>query len=65
MKMRNKSPIFINAFAHGGSNLIWNLLQSHPNVCSPIYETDEVFHGPFGKKGKMSGKIVSILSGQH
>ena len=43
--MLNKKPIFIVAFAYGGSNILLNLLRSHPEVCSPRGETNEVFTG--------------------
>lgn len=43
--MLNKQPIFINAFARGGSNIIMNLLLSHPNVCLSDGETHKVFKG--------------------
>ena len=43
--MLNKQPIFIVAFAYGGSNILLNLLRSHPQVCSPRGETNEVFTG--------------------
>lgn len=43
--MLNKKPIFIVAFAYGGSNIILNLLRSHPGVCSPRGELNEVFKG--------------------
>lgn len=43
--MLNKKPIFIIAFARGGSNILLNLLRSHPQVCSPRGETHEVFKG--------------------
>jgi len=43
--MLNKRPIFIVAFAYGGSNILLNLLRSHPDVCSPRGETNEVFRG--------------------
>jgi len=41
----NKRPIFIVAFARGGSSLVLNLLRSHPEVCSPRGEANEVFYG--------------------
>jgi hypothetical protein len=41
----NKRPIFICGFAHGGSNIFLNLLRSHPGVCSPRGELNEVFKG--------------------
>ena len=43
--MLNRKPIFIVAFAYGGSNILLNLLRSHPEVCSPRGETNEVFMG--------------------
>jgi len=46
--MKNKQPVFIVAFARGGSNILLNLLRSHPDVCSPRGETHEVFRGAEG-----------------
>lgn len=43
--MLNKRPIFINAFARGGSNILMNLLLSHPGVCLSDGETHKVFKG--------------------
>lgn len=43
--MLNKRPIFINAFGRGGSNIIMNLLLSHPKVCVSSGETHKVFKG--------------------
>lgn len=43
--MLNEAPIFINAFARGGSNILVNLLLSHPNVCFLSGETHRVFRG--------------------
>ena len=45
IKMLNHKPIFINALARGGSNIIMNLLLSHPNVCISSGETHKVFKG--------------------
>ncbi len=42
---RNKRPIFIVAFAYGGSNILLNLLRTHPDVVSPRGELNEVFKG--------------------
>jgi len=33
--MKNKKVIIINGFQRGGTNLVYNILQSHPMVCSP------------------------------
>lgn len=38
----NKKAIIINGFAHGGTNILWNIMQSHVNICSPIYETNQI-----------------------
>ena len=43
--MLNVAPIFVNAFARGGSMILVNLLLSHPNVCCPSGETQKVFRG--------------------
>ncbi|MEN8140613.1 MAG: sulfotransferase [Thermodesulfobacteriota bacterium] len=54
--MRNHRPIIINAFARGGSNILMNLLLSHPDVCVSAGETHKVFKGtnwdPFWRKVK-------------
>ena len=47
--MLNKRPIFLHTFSNGGSNLLWNLFQSHPEVVSPIYETGQLFRDPVGR----------------
>jgi hypothetical protein len=46
--MLNRRPIFINGFARGGTNILLNILRSHPDVCSPYGETREVFLGTHG-----------------
>ncbi len=43
--MLNIKPIFIVGFARGGSNILLNLFRSHPEVCSPRGELQEVFKG--------------------
>jgi hypothetical protein len=43
--MLNKAPIFVNGFKYGGTNLIMNLLASHPDVCWLSGETQFVFNG--------------------
>ena len=50
--MLNKRSVFIVAFARGGSNIVLNMLRSHPDICSPVGETQEVFHGK-GNAGKI------------
>ena len=40
--LKNHKVIVINGYSRGGTNLLWNVLQSHPNVVSPILETTEI-----------------------
>lgn len=42
--MLNRAPIFINGFSFGGTNLLMNLLASHPDVCMLSGETHEIFY---------------------
>lgn len=44
MKLKNDKVIVINAFSRGGSNIAWNVMQSHPHVCSAMYETEEILY---------------------
>jgi hypothetical protein len=41
----NQGPIFINGLSRGGTNILMNLLLSHPEVCMPTGETHKVFKG--------------------
>ncbi len=43
--MLNKKPIFIVGLSRGGSSIILNIIRSHPDVCSPRGETNQVFYG--------------------
>jgi hypothetical protein len=53
---RNASPntkvIIVNGLRRGGTNIMWNILQSHPRVCSPILETGEILFGHIFKKSR-------------
>lgn len=42
--MKNKKVIVLSGYCYGGTNIAWNLLQSHPQICSPIRETGQLFH---------------------
>jgi len=42
--MKHSKVIVLNGFSRGGTNIAWNLLQSHPDVCSPILETGELLY---------------------
>jgi hypothetical protein len=61
---KNKAPIILNCFSRGGSNILWNIFLSHPNVCSPIQETLEIFRLNLLKKPKKEGYRFVALSGQ-
>ncbi|TCK19480.1 sulfotransferase family protein [Thiogranum longum] len=57
--MLNKRPIFILGFQHGGTNIVLNLLRSHPEVCSPRGEIQEVFKGKgFPRRFKEPASVV-------
>jgi len=58
--MLNKRPIFIVGFDHGGTNILLNLLRSHPNVCSPRGELTEVFQGK-GRPPKIRESLREYL----
>lgn len=45
--MQNNKVILLCGFARGGTNIAWNVLQSHPQICSPIFETGELFDKSF------------------
>lgn len=44
MTRKNSKVIVINGIQRGGTNVIWNILQSHPQVCSPLRETGRILH---------------------
>ena len=61
--MLNTAPIFINCLSRGGSNIFWNIFLSHPDVCSPIYETLEIFRTD-PRSPTWAGYYVALLGGQ-
>ena len=51
--------IIINGIQRGGTNVVWNILQSHPYMVSPISETGEVIYPSYMKTGLLRhGKKV-------
>lgn len=62
--MKNQAPIILNCFSRGGSNILWNIFLSHPEVCSPIKETLELFRINPRKNPKWAGYKLALLSGQ-
>lgn len=61
--MKNHKPIILNCFSRGGSNILWNVLLSHPEVCSPIEETLQIFRLDF-RAPRMAGLRAAWLTGQ-
>lgn len=61
--MLNHQPIFVNTFARGGSNIVWEILQSHPDVCAPIEETDKIIWQEAGKWKSAVNIWLSIRGG--
>lgn len=45
--MLNKAPIFVNGFQRGGTNILMNLIMSHPDVYCLDGETHELFYGKY------------------
>lgn len=41
--MMNRKVIVLSGFARGGTNIVWNILQSHPQIVAPPYETGQLF----------------------
>jgi len=61
--MKNNAPIFLNCLSRGGSNIFWNIFLSHPDACSPIRETLEIFRTDL-RDPHWEGYFVSMFSGQ-
>lgn len=61
---KNRAPIILNCFSRGGSNILWNIFLSHPQVCSPIKETLELFRINPKKNPKWAGYKLALISGQ-
>lgn len=43
--MKHSKIIVLNGFTRGGTGVVWNILQSHQQMCSPILETGEILFG--------------------
>ena len=59
----NRAPIFLNCLSRGGSNIFWNLFLSHPDACSPIRETLEIFRADW-RAPTRTGLWLALTSGQ-
>ena len=58
--MKNKSPIILNCFSRGGSNILWNFFLSHPSVLHPTEETIQIFNTTFRAPRLEGYKIVMM-----
>ena len=71
--MLNVRPIFLNALARGGSNILVNFFLSHPEVCISSGEMHKVFKGRARfdtrfdslRKRLFYDRAIRILSGQN
>jgi hypothetical protein len=53
--MINKKIILLCGYSRGGTNIAWNILQSHPEICSAIDETHNLINN---KKFKIRTKLA-------
>ena len=68
MERKNKHVILVAGYRRGGTNILWNLIQSHPNICTPINETGQIFNRnwklrliktfPYLFKGEKSNSLI-------
>ncbi|MEM6325519.1 MAG: sulfotransferase [Bacteroidota bacterium] len=61
--MKNDRPIFLNCYSRGGSNILWNLFLTHPDVCSPIRETLDIFYRDLPRP-RREGVTAALLARQ-
>lgn len=61
--MLNRAPIFLHCFSRGGSNILWNAFLTHPDVCSPILETLDIFSLSLRKR-RVEGFVATLMSRQ-
>ena len=59
----NNRPIILNCFSRGGSNILWNMFLSHPELCSPIEETLQIFRFDF-RSPRYQGLKIALMSRQ-
>src|SRR6187549_799291 len=68
--MLNRAPIFVNGFQRGGTNILMNLIASHPDVALLSGETHQIFLGKPDENFKkwidrMFYIPVVLFSGRH
>lgn len=55
--------IVVQGVARSGTNLVWNLLQSHPEIVSPGGETGEIFYPNWARRPWMKPAHILLRSG--
>ena len=61
---KNNKPIILNCFSRGGSNILWNLFLSHPDVCHPLEETLQIFNISL-KSPRIAGYKIALMTKQN
>ncbi|MFX1393584.1 MAG: sulfotransferase [Promethearchaeota archaeon] len=60
--MRNQKVIVINGFQRGGTNILYNIFQSHPLICSPNnLETGEIISQNYRLYSYPKTKLIRYL----
>lgn len=61
MNSNKRGIVLLNGFRSGGTSIVWNILESHPQVCSPLHETGEIISKDIFKwLPEQSAKIIII-----
>jgi hypothetical protein len=68
--MFNNKVIVISGFRRGGTNILWNILQSHPSICSAGYESGYIFKknkviSLFRKTGLLKSRLSQLYLDYH
>lgn len=58
--MNNEQVILVNGMQRGGTNVVWNLLQSHPRVVSPVLETGQIIYPAWMARGGPGRRMKSV-----
>jgi len=42
--MKHRRILVLNGLRRGGTSIVWNILESHPGICSPLEETGQLIY---------------------
>ena len=59
----NRKLVVVNGMSRGGSNLMWNIAQSHPELCSPQKETYTLLWKGKPKRTRWMYKTQMLFAG--